>query len=296
MTREMLDEVVRHLQSGDWLGASWEGDELVVVDASDEDWVDNALVHVEIAESDRPCERIRPNRRGLYDLASIDAVGNCSWTWSEIVPPWPGDDVDARTILELLAADSPDGWPMLHRIKARADICEIAAALNSTGDASLREQLCYLIGRREQGDSAFAVPALLALLGDSDRSVRGEAAAAIVRIPNQVGLEAVLAVAPSAGEIVLSALAKERYGFARAMLAGTVGELRHAPSIPLLIALLDDKDAFVRQKAARSLGRLRALGAEPTLRQMLSSETNARATEAIREALAAIDSARDADL
>lgn len=58
----------------------------------------------------------------------------------------------------------------------------------------------------------------------------------------------------------------------------------------------DGEDAFVRQKAARSLGRLRAFGAEPTLRQMLESETDARAAEAIREALAAIDSSRDAEL
>ena len=296
MTREMLQVVVLDLQTSEGMRAHWEGDDFVVTDISDEDWVDNALIHVEIVESDRPRERIRPNRRGLYELASFSFVGNYSWTWSEIVPPWPGDNVDARTILELLSADSPDGWPIVHRIKVRADIREIASALNSTRDASLREQLCYLIGRREQGDSAVAIPALLALLDDADKVVRGEAAAAIVRIPSQEGLEAVLAVAPTAGEIVLSALAKERYPFACAMLAGTLGELRHAPATGQLIALLDHEDAFVRQKAARSLGRLRASEAEPTLRRMLESETNVRATEAIREALAAINSARDAEV
>ena len=55
-------------------------------------------------------------------------------------------------------------------------------------------------------------------------------------------------------------------------------------------------EAFVTTRGPALPSRLRALGAEPTLRQMLESETNARATEAIREAHAAIDSALDAEL
>lgn len=122
MTREMLEVLMLDLQLSEGLRAHWEGAELVVTDVSDEDWVDYELVKVEIAAADRPSERLRPNRRGLYELASFQVVGNYSWTWSEIVPPWPGDGVDAQTIVEMLSAESPDARPIQHRIQARADI------------------------------------------------------------------------------------------------------------------------------------------------------------------------------
>lgn len=153
-----------------------------------------------------------------------------------------------------------------------------------------------MIGHREQGDSALAFPTLLSLLNDPDDRVRFEAADNLVRIPEQEGHEAVLAVIPDAGAIVLAALSDDRDDYERAMLAGTLGELRHEPAIPVLIVLLQDADDLVRREAAWSLGRLHAADAEFALSQALEAETTKRAAEAIREALTAINSTRDAEL
>jgi hypothetical protein len=287
MTREMLDAVVA--SSDDELQMRWDGDEVVVTDISDEQPVGNTMVAVEIAEGDRPSERIRPDRNGLYEVASFSWVGNVGWGWTEIIPPWPSGHVDAEMILDLLAADSPDIRPIQDRVKARADIREIAAALRMTSDTSLRKTLCYLLYLREPGDSALALPALLPLLQDPDSGVRAQAAEAIFGIGHGEGHESALAAAPEAGKVLFAALAAETDDWAKAMIVSAIGQVHYEPAVQTLIALLPHDHEQIRRSAARSLGALRATDAAPALRTALEHETDKYAAERMQEALAAIE-------
>ena len=287
MTRVMLAALVREMADGE-LQAHWEGTEAVVVDASDEVWVENALVAVTVAEANRPWLRITPDRAGLYAVARSREVGNFAWSWNEIIPPWPAGRVGAETILELLTAPSPDYRPIQNRIRARADIRELAAAIELTNDAALRKRLCYILYRREPSDSVLALPTLLTLLTDNDAELRADAADTIIAIAHGEGREAARAAAPDAGHAAFSALVIEDDDYARAMLAGAVGELHHEPAIPTLIDLLQHDYELVRRTTAWSLGKLCATEAEPALRRALETETDTFATERMRDALTAI--------
>lgn len=121
-------------------------------------------------------------------------------------------------------------WPIMNRIQARSDIREIAAAAAVADDRWVRYRICYMIGHREQGDSALAFPTLLSLLDDSDDRVRFEAADNLVRISEQEGHEAVLAVVPDTGKIVLAALSDDRDGVVEGT---TISVLSSIPGIPL---------------------------------------------------------------
>ena len=288
MTREMLDALVRDMADGE-LQAHWEGTEAVIEDASDEVWVENALVAVTVAEANRPSLRISPDRAGLYAVARSQEVGSFAWSWNEIIPPWPAGRVGAEAILELLTAPSPDYRPIQKRIRARADIRELAAAIELTDDAALRKRLCYILYRREPSDSALALPTLLTLLTDNDAELRADAADTIIAIAHREGREAARAAAPDAGQAAFRALVIEDDDYARAMLAGAVGELHHEAAIPTLIDLLQHDDELVRRTTAWSLGKLCAAEAEPALRYALETETETFAAERMRNALTAIE-------
>jgi hypothetical protein len=273
MTREMLDSVVQDIGPAGDLRAWWEGEEAVIADA---------------ATADRRERRLKPDAAGLYAVGAFHDVGRHDWTWTEIAPPWPGDDADSRAIVGLLTAPVPDRWPIANRIKARAGIRELSGALSVTDDIAVRQRICYLIGHREPGDSALAIPALVRLLGAGDPGLRGEAADAIMRIAVGEGRDAVLSAAPDAGESVFEALCDEGEPRTRALLAGALGALRHEPGIPWIAGLLRDDDWFVRREAAWSLAALCASACTPDLRRARERETDSHAAEAMRAALAAL--------
>lgn len=172
---------------------------------------------------------------------------------------------------------------------ARADMRELARAIELTDDTALRGRICFLLHLNPPRDSALVLPALLPLLKDSDSRLRGDAADAVLAIAHSEGHEAALAAAPDAGQAVFAALTRETGDFARAMLAGAVGQLDYEPAIPTLIDMLQLADAQVRRTAAWSLGDMRAAQAEPALRHALEAETDKYAAARMRDALAAIE-------
>jgi hypothetical protein len=274
MTREMLDVLVRDIGFDSELRAQWL-------------WNSEAVLS-DAAAGDEGQRWLRPDRRGLYAVGAFESVGSYDWTWSEVAPPWPGGDVSAGAIVGLLTAPVANTWPIANQIKAKAGIRELAKALHATEDGAVRGRLCNLIARRERGDAALAIPALLELLLEPDAAVRSEAADAIAQIAQREGSYAVRAVSPGAGQAVLTALACEADARARALLAGALGALRHEPAISVLIEQLEDDAWLVRREGAWSLGALRAPEAEVALHRALVRENDAQVAKAMRSALAAI--------
>jgi hypothetical protein len=232
--------------------------------------------------------RLAPDEHGLYAVGAFESVGSYDWTWAEIVPPWPGPDADARAIVGLLTAPVPNSWPIANQIRAKAGIHALAGALSATADVAARERICHLLGQRDRGDAALAIPALLALLHEPHAGLRSEAADAIGQIALREGRAASCAAAHDAGAIVAAALIRERDPRTRALLASALGALDHEPSIPQLIALLGDDEWLVRREAAAALGALRAAEAGFSLERALARERDGHAAEAMRVALATI--------
>jgi hypothetical protein len=280
MTRTMLAALMGEIGRDTGLEVHWDGDVAVIRDLS---------------AGTRGERRLVPGEYGLYAVGAFETVGSYDWTWAEVAPPWPGPDVDARAIVGLLTAPVPNSWPIANQIKARADIHELARSLRATDEVAVRERLCHLLGDRDLGDAALAVPALVELLREPHAGLRCEAADAIRKIAEREGCEAVLAAADGIGDYLVGALTRERDPRARAMIAGVLGALRHEPATPQLIALLGDDDWLVRREGAWSLGALRAAEAEFGLEQALMRETDDHAAEAMRSALEAITGKRVKD-
>ena len=276
MTREMLETLAGDLAASGHFEARWEDDHLFLSEAP-----------AYGGQRDQQ-ERLAPDGRGLYAIGGFRRLGTQDWTWTEIAPPWPGDDTDARGIVALLGAPVPDTWPIANRIKARARIGALAGALELASDAAMRERICHLIGRRGTADCVEAVPALLPMLRAPEPGVRAEAADAITHIALATSANAVRAHAGGAGACVLAALESERDERARALLAAAAGALRHEPALPLLIALLGDGDWLVRREAAWSLGALRAPSSAWELANALARESDAHAAQAMRSSLSRI--------
>jgi HEAT repeat protein len=180
--------------------------------------------------------------------------------------------LDASEIIRLL--DEEIGWgPNYRKIAIRASTNEVIAAIKKCSSYGIRNQLCYLLGKRWD---ETAVPALIDALSDASPEVRATAADSLGRIGS-----------PSAGEAVFRHFEREEEDDAvRRELAATLGSVDYRPAIPALIQALDAPE--LRASAAWALGRLKAVEAESALQRALASETDDYTTGRIKEALAKI--------
>jgi hypothetical protein len=151
---------------------------------------------------------VRPDSLGLYLIGGgVDQVGQWVWEWLEVIPPWPGDRVDAETIVSLLEARSPHPDPIRLFIEARAGITEIVRAFDLTDKSETLMDLCDVVHDHRiraqhfdddrTSDTAPAVPALIAILDHESGGVRSHAADALGGVVAE-GSDLVLAVAPDA--------------------------------------------------------------------------------------------------
>jgi HEAT repeat protein len=105
-----------------------------------------------------------------------------------------------------------------------------------------------------------ALPLLAELVREGDPAVASKATSLVGNIDGRESLE-VLVDAGNSPELVV-----------RIAAAAAVGQLRGLPVINLLIALLEDKDPFVRKVALDSAGSVRAVGTEMKIRDLAKQD------------------------
>ena len=115
----------------------------------------------------------------------------------------------------------------------------LVAALSEV-DPSTRSQMAYILG--EIADVS-TIEVLIALLGDPDQFVRGDATLALRNIGTP-------AIEP------LTAMLHSPNAFQRRGAADALGQIGDRSSVETLIATLSDEDAFVRRSATLALGEL----------------------------------------
>lgn len=147
----------------------------------------------------------------------------------------------------------------------------LTLALSGADDARIRRMSSLLLGKT--GDAAAAGP-LIAALGDPDKGVREEAAAALTALGSAAVVPLILALGDPAW--------RTRYRAAEAL--GRIGD--HRAVGPLIRALSDEKD-HVRYMSAKALGRIADPAAGDALAAVLG-DRNPPARKAAARALGAI--------
>jgi HEAT repeat protein len=128
-----------------------------------------------------------------------------------------------------------------------------------------------------------SLPALVALAGDPDWTVRLEVARAIVAI---VGLDPAL-LAQAAVDWTRSALDAQDLAVRRAA-AGVLADIPASDAIPLLALAIKDKEPSVRREASKSAGKMKSGAAAVKVADALATESDPGAKEEEVRALAEI--------
>lgn len=144
----------------------------------------------------------------------------------------------------------------------------------------VRREIAYALG--ESGSREAIAPLTNVLATDKEMSVRAAAAVALGRIKDE---SAVIALAKAIDERAPKKKAEE-YEFVKRAAAESLGEIRSAAGVPVLIsALMNEKNSFeIRRVAATALGKIRSNSAVPALQAAFHSDDPYLA-EAAREAL-----------
>jgi HEAT repeat protein len=157
----------------------------------------------------------------------------------------------------------------------------VLAALAETTDEHVTNILCYELGRRAE---ASAVPALLSLLEHPSFRVRAVVAESLGKIGD-----------PAAGEPMLrrfdddgSGFPREGYLVVQRTLIVSLGAVKHAPAIPLLIEKLQSPDPGTCGNAAWALAAIGDPSVIPALEAAQRRERLAYPAAQIRNALAVL--------
>lgn len=163
------------------------------------------------------------------------------------------------------------GYLIERRVRNEAPVRELVNALVLTTDPFVRQRLCEILGRVH---ARSAVPVLIKCLNDNSSKVRSAAVDALARIRS-----------PKAGEPLLHRFSKEGNTGTRREIATALGAVKYKPSIPHLVAALQEKDGVIRANAAWSLGVMRAVDAKEALLHRLDHESDVHVREYIQQAL-----------
>jgi len=234
-------------------------------------------VIVALAQEASPREE-DPPRSLLARLASsdeeqrLDALMEVAGMFSK-----SSGEADFSVITATAVAMRNDLSPVVRALAARAlEVCgdpraaePLISALGSEREVAVRKAIIYGLARHPSGRAPQAASALIPLLNDKQREIRGASAFALAEIRDP----------SSAGPLLelLRKRGKDEDAFARSQAARALGFLGDRSAIePLLKLLTKDKWPDVRREAAGSLGRLAA-------------PQDATVMEALRDAVLASD-------
>lgn len=209
---------------------------------------------VEAAKDDQP--EVRGRARVLLRRIEVRAsltAGLLKWKPAIDRRIIHGDD-HTWTIILLEAIEAPE-------LEARDLEVLVAPALAGARHGWERRKLCRLAEAR---GFASAAPVLVRLLEDPNGDVRTAAVRALAAIGD-----------PGPGRAVIGRL-RDRYLYARAAAADAVSALRLAEAAPALVALLEDPQEVVRERAFAAFVSLGDEGIEALRRALKDADPDVR--------------------
>lgn len=191
-------------------------------------------------------------------------------------------DADQRVVAELRQKgfNVSSVWDLVHTADDYADAVPVLVRmLSCTADYDVKEGIVRALSPKSFRAAAFH--ALVAALEELFDDMTPRADALKWTIGNALSVQAT----KDDGEILSHLLRRKEAGGARQMIALGIGRLKHRPSIPVLIPLLQDEQ--VAAQAASALGKMNAHEARGALLELARSSKGLAKKEA-EKALARI--------